>query len=150
VAAIREPDHRAWLARAETYVATVVAVLVLRHVRQFKYFLYTTTGCALMLLAAVASYPFEPHRALMLCMWLLIGAVVASSLWIYVQLDIDPLLSHLAGDVSSAGKVTWNSALAQRVVIWFLLPIVSLLAAQYPGVSRQLAHVLEPFMRVLQ
>jgi hypothetical protein len=144
------PEQNEWLGRAEAYVATVVAVLVLRHVRQFKYFLYTTTACSLFLLGAVASYPFEPRRALMLCMWLLIGGVVAVSLGIFVQLDRDPLLSHLAGDVQSAGKVTWNSALAQRLFVWFLLPVISLLAAQYPSVSRHLMQLLEPFMRVLQ
>jgi len=145
-----EAAAQSWRQRAETYVAMVVAVLVLRHVRQFKYFLYTATICALLLLLAVSSYPFEPHRALLLCMWLLISAVVGLSLWLFMQLDRDPLLSSLSGHLESAGKVSLNSALLQRVLIWFLTPMLGLLAAQYPAVARALGLVFEPFMRVLQ
>lgn len=139
-----------WLTRVEAYVATVVALLLNRHIRQFRIFLYTSTTCALLLLAAISSYPFEPQRTLMTCIWILMGAVVFSGLYVFVQLDRDPLLSHIAGHPESAGHLTLNSAFGLRVALWVVVPLLSVLAAQYPDIANGLAFWVEPFTRVLR
>jgi len=139
----------AWLRAAEVFVAGVVSLLINKHVRQFRHFLYTTTGCAVLLLIAISSYPFEPHRTLLTCCWILMVAVVLTCLWVFVQLDRDPLLSSIAGNSESAGRISWDKNFAYRIGVWVLLPLIGLLAAQYPAVANELALVLEPFTRVL-
>lgn len=138
-----------WLRAAEAFVASVVSLLVNKHVRQFRHFLYTTTGCTLLLLGAISSYPFEPHRTLLTCSWILTGAVVLTCLWVFVQLDRDPLLSSISGSSESAGKISWDKNFAYRIAVWVLLPLLGLLAAQYPAVANELTNVLEPFTRAL-
>jgi hypothetical protein len=135
----------AWLAAAESFVVTVVALLLNQHVRQFRYFLSTTTACSLVLLLAVSSYPFEPHRALMTGLWMLIITVVVGCLLVFLSLDRAPLLNVIAGEPEHAGKVTWNLQLVNRVAVWVLIPILVVLATQYPDVARELSRVVEPF-----
>jgi hypothetical protein len=143
-------SHFTWLRAAETYVAAVVSMLLNLHVRQFRYFLYALTGSSLLLLGAIASYPFEPHRTLMTCIWVLVSSVALTCLWVFVQLDRDRLLSAIGGDATSAGKVTWNRGLAYRIAVWVILPLLGLMAAQYPAVANQVFTLLEPFGRTLR
>ncbi|MET0341042.1 MAG: hypothetical protein ABW252_08565 [Polyangiales bacterium] len=140
----------AWLARVETYVASVVTLMLNRHVRQFRIFLYASTACALLLLAAISSYPFEPQRTLLTCIWVLMGAVVFTGLYVFVQLDRDPLLSHIAGHPETSGRLTVDPAFGLRVALWVVIPMLSVLAAQYPEIANHLAWSVEPFARALR
>ena len=135
----------AWVQDAESFVATVVALLLNRHVRQFRHFLGATTGCSLLLLLAVTSYPFQPQRVLMTGLWLLVLTVVLTCLFVFLSLDRAPILRFIAGEPEKAGQITFDMDLAKRVTLWVLLPILIVLATQYPEVAHELGRVLEPF-----
>jgi hypothetical protein len=141
-------EELAWLREAQSFVATVIAVLVNRHVRQFRYFIYTLTGCALLLLLAFASYPFEPHRLMLTCIWIVMGAIVLAGFWIFVELDRNTLLSLISG--TPPGEVTINTSFVLRTVTWGVIPLLSVAAAQYPDVANVLFRWLEPFARALK
>lgn len=140
--------ERAWLRDAEAFVATVVALLVNRHVRQFQYFLYTMTSSALLLLLAVASYPFQPQRLLLTWIWVVVGSVVLAGLFVYVELDRNALLSRIAG--TTPGHLTLNGTLALRVLGWGIVPLLGVAAVQYPDLATTLFQWLEPFTRALR
>jgi hypothetical protein len=129
-------------------VATVVTLLVHRHVRQFRYFLYVTTGCALLLVLAVSSYPFEPYRLLLTFIWVVMLSVVGACLWVFVQLDRNTLMSHISG--TTPQSVTLNGAFALRVVAWTIVPLLSVAAAQYPDFANLLFAVVRPFASALR
>jgi len=137
-----------WLREAQTFVATVVTLLIHRHIRQFRYFVHVTTGCALLLVLAVANYPFEPYRLLLTFMWVVMGTVVATSLWIFIQLDRNTLISYISG--TDPQVVTMNSALVLRVFAWTIVPLLSVAAAQYPEVADALFQLLSPFEHALR
>ncbi|HLK40060.1 MAG TPA: hypothetical protein VKU41_25060 [Polyangiaceae bacterium] len=138
----------AWLRRAQAYVATVAALLVVRYARHFRVFAYTLTTCALILLLAVVSYPFEPHRLLLTGIWVVMLSVVVAGLWVYVELDQNGVMSRISG--TEPGKVTLNGALAAHVMTWVVLPLVGVAAAQYPQVAKTLFQVVEPFAKALK
>jgi hypothetical protein len=138
----------AWLRKAQGYLATVVAMVVLRYVRHFRIFAYTVTLGALALLLMIVSYPFEPHRLLLTCIWVVMLAVVAACLWVYVELDQNSVMSRISG--TEPGKVTLNGALAVRVLTWVVLPLLGVAAAQYPQVAKSLFQVVEPFAKALK
>jgi hypothetical protein len=137
-----------WLRQAQTFVATVVTLLIHRHVRQFRYFVQVTTACSLLLLLAVANYPFEPYRLLLTIMWIVMGTVVGSGLWIFFQLDRNTLISHISG--SDPQALTVDGALFLRVFAWVIVPLLSVAAAQYPDVADSLFKVLTPFEHALR
>jgi hypothetical protein len=58
-----------------------------------------------------------------------------------VALDRDPVISAMGN--TTAGAVSWNWALARRVVSWGLLPMVSLFAAQYPQFAFWISTVFD-------
>ena len=138
----------AWLQRAQGHVATVVALLVVRYVRHFRVFAYTLTACALVLLMAVESYPFEPHRLLLTGIWVVMLSVVVAGLWVYIELDQNGVMSRISG--TEPGKVTLNTALVAHVLTWVVLPLLGVSAAQYPQVAKTLSQVVEPFAKALK
>jgi hypothetical protein len=136
-----------WVREARSFVATVIAVLINRHVRQFRYYLYALTAGALLLLLALVSYPFEPHRLLLTCIWVLMGSVVFSGFWIYIQLDRSTLLSAISG---TKPELTLDGAFLVRVLTFGVLPLLSVAAAQYPETIGSVFHWVEPFTRALR
>ncbi|MFZ5897233.1 MAG: hypothetical protein ACOY0T_39605 [Myxococcota bacterium] len=140
--------ERAWLREAEAFVATVVALLINRHVRQFQYFLYALTSTALLLLLAIVSYPFQPQRLLLTWIWIVVGSVVLAGLFVYIELDRNALLSRIAG--TTPGHLTLNGTFALRVLAWGIVPLLGVAAAQYPDLANTLFHWLEPFTRALR
>ena len=142
-----EPAELSWLRSAESFVATVVTLLVHRHVRQFRYFLYVLTACALLLLTTVTTYPFEPYRLLLTFTWVVLGSVVAVCLWVYVELERNTLLSHTAG--TTPNNVTVDAAFVLRVLTWGIVPLLTIAATQYPEFANFLFKLLSPFSRAL-
>lgn len=137
-----------WLRDAQTFVATVVTLLIHQHVRQFRYFLHVTTGCALLLVLAVASYPFEPYRLLLTFIWIVMAAVVGSCLWIFMQMDRNTVMSHISG--TSPQALTVDGAFVLRVLAWTVVPLLSVAAAQYPEVASVLYRAVSPFADALR
>jgi hypothetical protein len=137
-----------WLRECEAFVATVVALLITRHVRQFQHFMYTLTGSAFLLLLAVSSYPFEPHRLLLTFIWIVVGSVALIGIVVYIELDRNALISRLAG--TAAGHMTLDAAFAIRIVAWVIVPLLSVAAAQYPDLANALFTAVEPFARALR
>ncbi len=137
-----------WLRKAEAFTATVVALLLNRHVRQFQQFIQTLTLCALGLLLVVLVYPFEPHRLLLSVAMGAVLAVVLVGFWIYAELDRNTLISHIAG--SEPGKLTFNAAFIGRVVAWAVVPLLLIAAAQYPDFANAVFRVADPALRALR
>ena len=135
-----------WQAAAEVSVATVAALLLQQHVRQFRYFMSTLVSMSLMLLLIVVSYPFEPYRLLLTYVWIIVGSVVLTGLWIYIQLGRDRLMRQLTQ--TGAGSIL-STSLGLRVLGWVIVPLLSLAATQYPDVANVLFRLFIPFARSL-
>lgn len=138
-----EKNERRWVTNAESFAATVVALLINRHVRQLDYFVYTLLASALLLMGAALSYPFEPHRLLLTWIWGLVLTAAISGLWIYIELDRNSLLSRIAR--TNPGELTLNRELALRVVAWGIVPLTAAAATQYPALANTLARLITPF-----
>jgi hypothetical protein len=136
-----------WLESARVFAATVVTLLIHRHVRQFRHFMQVTTGSTLLLLFAVTSYPFEPYRMLLTFSWLVVLSVVALSIWVFVELDRNTLMSHVNG--TRPGEVTLNWALFVRVLSFGAVPLLSVAAAQYPQIATLVFRTLSPLSGLL-
>jgi hypothetical protein len=96
---------------------------------------------------SVAVYPFEPERVLRFIVGGLIAAGVVVTLAFVVQVEKQPLLSHLHG--TRANQVNWHRAFLQRLALYVGLPLLSLLTGQFPEVQRLLQQALEPAFKVL-
>jgi hypothetical protein len=95
-----------------------------------KNLLLFLTAALLVMLLAVTSYPIQPRDLLLTFNWTVILTFVAATMMVFVQMEKDSVLSALSGTVS--GRVTWNREFAIRVLLFGVLPILSMLGAQFP------------------
>lgn len=86
-----------------------------------------TTACALLLLLAIASYPFEPYRLLLTFIWIVMATVVGVGLWVFIQMDRNTWISHVSG--TSPDTVTLDGAFVLRLFAWAVVPLLSVAAA---------------------
>jgi hypothetical protein len=137
-----KPESELWLRMAEELVACVVTLLVYPLVRHFRNLLSVATGIALLLMMGVASYSFQPRRAFMFGVGAVIVGVAVTAVSILVGLDRNELLSRIGK--TTPGRVTFDRRFLLGVVSWGLLPVLSLLAVQYPEVVARVLSFLQP------
>jgi hypothetical protein len=96
---------------------------------------FVTAGLLLMLIA-VASYPFQPRELMLLFNWTIVLSVVGLILLTFIQMERSTILSLLSG--STPGQVSWNREFVLRLAIYGVLPIMTLLSAQFPDTLRRI------------
>ncbi|MBI4517867.1 MAG: hypothetical protein HY699_18830 [Deltaproteobacteria bacterium] len=137
----------AWLLVAEDFVVLQVVVFigyVFSHLRMLVLFLMAGV---LLMLATVSSYPFEPQRLLMVFTWVVILAFVLAVVVVVVQVDRNELLSRLSH--TDVNQVTFDATFVGRIVTYAVVPILGLLAANFPGMGG-LFGVLQPLLRIFR
>jgi hypothetical protein len=142
------PDTGAWLRLAEDYVATHVVIYLCHVFTYLRLFIGFVTIAILLVLLSVISYPFQPQRMLMLLAWSLMGGVTAGSVIVFVQLERDEVLSRISK--TKPGKISWErSSFISHVVIYVALPLLGLIAAEFPSVGKVLFSWVGPALRIL-
>lgn len=94
---------------------------------------------------AIACYPLYPHKELLVLCWALVAAMAGVSIWIFVEMNRNEVLSTISG--TEPNKVSWNVDFVEKLAVFGGLPVLSLLAAQFPEVARALLAVVEPVFR---
>ena len=101
-----------------------------------------TLGLILVLAAAI-SYPFHPRDPLLLFSWVTILIVAAATIFTFVQLNRDRVISLLSG--TEPGVLNLSRDLLYRVLIHGVIPILALLGAQFPQALNHLMSWLKIF-----
>jgi hypothetical protein len=114
---------------------------------QLRYAVMSQFGTGLAVMAAIATYAFEPKRATMLIVWVALMAASAVSLAVFVQMDRDVALSAIGG--TKSGKLSYDWAFFSNVLTYAVLPALGLIASQFPSMGRLLSSLLDPLTRVL-
>jgi hypothetical protein len=84
------------------------------------------------LLLAVDSYPFQPHRFLMILQWCIAGAAIVTALFVFVSLNRNATLSAMSG--TTAG-LTIDMQLISQFVMFFVVPLLTILSLHFPELS---------------
>ncbi len=90
----------------------------------------------------MSSYPFQPHNLLLLFNWVVILGFVATAMWVFVQMNRDPILSSLNG--TRPGKITWDREFVIRIFFYGVVPILAMLGAQFPDTVGQILSHISP------
>lgn len=143
------PDpEREWFALAEQFVALDVTFSLYALSRWLVYMLSVATMVGLCLLVLVTSYPFQPHRLLLVEVALGFGGLVVVALLLLLQMERDEVLSNISN--STPGEISWDKDFIVKVVTLVVLPIVGLVASQVPEISGNLVAASDALMRVLK
>jgi hypothetical protein len=133
---------RQWVSAAEALVAALVALHLERYVRHFRYFALALVSTAVLFVPLTAFYAFQPQSLLLSLGLVATTVTVGTVLGMYFALDRDAVLSAIAS--TTAGELTVNSALVTRVVGWGVIPMASVIAAQYPEFTQWVLSAIGP------
>lgn len=132
----------AWAPHARAFVGSVVALALGRYVRFFRYFMTSAVVACLGSIAMFACYAFEPRRLILTVIWIATSAVLAAGAYVFVGMTRNRLLARIARDSASRFEVSRDAL--YRVFTWVVLPVLGLLAAQYPNLGGTLVAWLDP------
>jgi hypothetical protein len=128
------------------YAVRLIAYL--RHVcNQLRYSVMGAMGCDLALIVGVSTFAFQPKNFLILALWSTMVVASAATLSVFVQMERDATLSAIGG--SDAGKVSYDWAFVSKLLVYTVVPIVGLVASQFPSLGRLFSSLLDPLARVL-
>jgi len=131
---------------AERFVALHYTPFLLHGVRQIQNLLLFPSIGFVLLMLAMTSYNFQaPHwiGTVLLLLFAVITAILATCM---VQIERDPILSRIAG--TKPGELSATFYL--RLIRYGALPVLGLLAAQFPAISNFLFSWMQPALEALK
>ncbi|MGE5345183.1 MAG: hypothetical protein ACM3JH_04435 [Acidithiobacillales bacterium] len=143
-----DPAAAAWLRQAEEFIASHLVIYVAYVFLHLRNLLSAFLVSALLLFVAITAYPFQPARILVFFLIAFIVLLAALAVGSFLQMDRDEILSRVAR--TQAGKVSWDLSLVLRIVLYGLLPILSVLATRVPEVQTGFSSLIEGLSRAIK
>ena len=125
----------------DDFTASILAVFIPRYVRHFRLFVLPILIGSLVSVFMPSLYFVQPQRLIASLIFVWVVAIVGVMFMVYLALDRDPVISAMAK--SSANQVTVNWGLLRRAVVWGVVPLASLMTAQFPEFASQVSTLLE-------
>jgi hypothetical protein len=130
------------------FVASAMASFIRQYVRQVGAMMSGVVAQSIGLLLAVTGYAMQPKRLLITWTWILMVAVACVALWILFGASRDTSLSRMSR--TTPGQVDWNWDLIEHVFRWAAIPILVMIAAEYPGATGSFWEKLAPVFHTLR
>jgi hypothetical protein len=135
-----------WCLRAEEFVALQVVFVIREVMASLVNTLFFVIVAILMMVAAQGSFPIQPRQTFLGIAWALVIVAVVVSLRTFWQMGRDPVLRRLS-NVDPRGW--WDRALITKVVVYAVIPLLTLFAAQFPSLGGTLISWLRPFQQAM-
>jgi len=84
----------------------------------------------LAMMLALSAYPFPGHDTLLWVSWIVLLSYSAATMTVFVQINRNRIVSMLSG--TDPGRFNWDSAFWVHLLLFVLIPVLSLLGAQFP------------------
>ncbi|MEO8183473.1 MAG: hypothetical protein ABI895_31955 [Deltaproteobacteria bacterium] len=135
------------LRAAEDFIALRISTLVYQVLHELRHTLTFALLGAMLLVLAVASYPFSGGYPLQTYAWLLMTAVVLVGLCQMLALERNELLSRIGG--SRPDHIEWSGTFVRQIVVFVALPLMVVLFGVFPGLGDALSAQLSLVARVM-
>jgi hypothetical protein len=129
----------------EDYLALRFALQIGFFVARLRTIWIGVTVCALLFVTAISTCPVHPHKQVLALSWLIVGAVVAVTVPLFVKMNRNEVLSLLAGNPPN--EVTWDADFVEKLIWFAAVPLIGLAAAQFPEVAQLISKLLDPVLR---
>jgi hypothetical protein len=137
-----------WIKAAEEFLAVQIVDYiewVIRHLRILALFLLLSLLITTLLLSG---YPFTPRQLVKLSFIVLLLVTVGAILYVNAQMNRNEVLSRIAK--TEPGKITWDAQFIVNLLTFGVLPILTLLGSEFPGLRSALFSWLEPLKLILK
>jgi hypothetical protein len=136
---------RAWLARAQDFVALEVVAYLSQFFVQMRNLALFLALAPLLMLFAVTSYPFQPQRLWLLLACLLIGIMTVAVIRIIFQVERDELVSRILKTTPNQLNFHWS--FLSRVFL-YAAPLLGVLVALSSDLSDLVHAWLDPLLQL--
>jgi hypothetical protein len=133
-------------ALGEEYAALVYVNFLITVLLRMRTLVVTAIGMYVFIVLSMNVYPFEPHPALQTVAVALLALMGVAVGFVYAQMHRDPILSRLTSTAS--GELGWDFWL--KLASAGAIPVFSLLAVQFPEISRFLFSWLAPALQAIK
>ncbi len=137
-----------YVRQAELFVATLLVFGIQDVLARLGMLLVVIMTGVFVTFGAHTLFPFGPSQTLMGLAWVYLLVAATIALYVFVQVDRDPILGRVKGH-PDPGRFTWNREIVTRIALYAGVPILSLLAAQFPDLMKILSEWLAPIQKAL-
>ncbi len=113
---------------------------------QLKNLLFFVTAGFVLAVLSINSYPFQSHHLLGWTMGVILGVLGTGVAMVFAQMDRDAILSRITD--TQPGKI--EKSFAIKMLSYGALPVLTLVSAQFPSVSRFLFSWIQPAIEALR
>lgn len=138
---------RTWIRYAEEHMAVWMVEYIERTLDQIRHLALFLLGGLVLATALINSYPFHPQSRIKLIFVFIMVGTVAALVFVMVQMSRDDVLSRIAK--TEPGKVKWNLHFVFNLIVFAIVPLLSLVSAEFPVVRTTIAAVLNPLVNAL-
>lgn len=115
------------------YLAILIAIFIPRYLRHFRLYVVPVLVGSVLGVLMTSLYFVQPQRLLTTLIFLWVAGMVISMFAVYASLDRSAVISAIGK--TTAGSIEFDWTFFARVLTWGIVPLLSLLAARYPGFS---------------
>jgi hypothetical protein len=133
---------RTWYRRAEELIAMQITMVIRELLSRVTSYLMLILALLVLMVTAISSFPIQPKQPLLAFTWVYVIAAIASALAIVVGMERDPILSRLSG--TKPNRVNWDADFVLKLVLYGLVPLLTLFAAQFPDIGNTLLRWVAP------
>lgn len=140
-----ELDRRK-MAAVEEFVALLYTTFILIVIVRMRSLVVAIGGMYILVMLALSVYPFQPQVGIRLSLVALLAFIVAAVGMVYAQMHRDATLSYITDTrPGELGGDFWV-----RITAFVALPVLSLVASQYPEIGGLLNSWIEPALGALK
>lgn len=143
---IEKTELPATQALAEEFAAIMYVNFLASVLLRIRTFVICAGGLYVLIVLSVSVYPFEPHSALQTMMVLLLIGMAVVVGYVYAEMHREAILSRLTS--TKAGELGWDFWL--KFASAAAIPVLSLVAAQFPEINQFLFSWLEPALQAMK
>jgi hypothetical protein len=143
---IAKTELPATQALAEEFAAIMYVNFLASVLLRIRTLVISAGGLYVLIVLSVNVYPFEPHSAIQTMMVLLLIVMAAVVGYVYAEMHREAILSRLTS--TKIGELGWDFWL--KFASAAAIPVLSLVAAQFPEINQFLFSWLEPALRAMK
>ncbi len=129
-------------------VAMSMTLVIRDALARLGYNLVFVVAAVLLVFGSHALFPFRERQSLAALDWIFIGATFTAIIVVLVQMKRNDIIGRLTAKVTGE-RTTWDAEFILKVTVFWLLPLLTLFAAQFPEIGGTLLHWLQPVEKAL-
>jgi hypothetical protein len=131
-----------WCGKAEKFLAMFVLLFFREFLSRLVDILMFVVAAVILLVVAQGTFTFHPRQILLGATWIYAVFAVGSAMYVFVTIERNRVLSLLSG--TPDGAIQWDSNFLGKMIMYALIPLATLFAAQFPQFGDVIAKWVGP------